>query len=301
MAPEPNFESMSFNLLSNNNSFSDSNQDPNVNFCLDNIPSLNTERFSPSDVKIGFSEFESPDIFSVLHLNIRSLRKKFEDFKKLYKTLNLKFSIVCFSETWADGNKLANNSLIQLLGYNVLHQIRKNRSVGVFVHESLSFKSRQDLGINSQAVESFSIEILNEKCKNIIVNTICRSPNRDIETCENYFKNLFARNDTADDFNLNVLDFENNKKVQNFINLMFRYGMIPTRNKLTRVTTNTATLIDHTITNVVIDTDFKTEILKSCISDHFAITLAFQIGEKKMCHKSEQHIHKRIFNENSIE
>ena len=209
------------------------------------------------------------------------MRKIFEDFKKLYKTLNLQFSIVCFSETWADGNKLANNSLIQLLGYNVLHQIRKNRSVGVFVHESLSFKSRQDMGINSQAVESFSIEILNKKCKNIILNTIYRSPNGDVETCENYFKNLFAKNDMADDFNLNVFDFENNKKVQNFIHLMFRYGMIPTTNKLTRVTTNVATFIDHTITNVVIDTDFKTGILKSCISDHFAIILAFQIGEKK--------------------
>ena len=131
MAPEPNFESMSSNTFSNNNSFSDSNQDPNVNFLLDNIPFLNTECFSPSDVKIGFSEFESPDTFSILYFNIRSLRKNFEDFKKLYKTLNLKFSIVCFSETWADENKLANNSLIQLPDYNVLHQIRKNRSVGV--------------------------------------------------------------------------------------------------------------------------------------------------------------------------
>ena len=137
-------------------------------------------------------------------------------------------------------------------------------------------------------MESFSIEILNKKCKNIILNTIYRPPNGDIETCENYFKNLFAKNDTvnkhivlAGDFNLNVLDFENNKKVENFINLMFRYGMIPTINKPTRVTANTATAIDHIITNVIIDTDFKTGILKSCISDHFAIILAFQIGEKK--------------------
>ena len=29
--------------------------------------------------------------------------------------------------------------------------------------------------------------------------------------------------------------------------------------------------------------------------------LAFQTGEKKMCNKSEQHIHKRILNETSIE
>ena len=54
-----------------------------------------------------------------------------------------------------------------------------------------------------------------------------------------------------------------------------------------RVTANTATAIDHIITNVITDTDFKTGILKSCISDPFAIIPAFQIGEKKMCNKSE--------------
>ena len=101
MAPEPNFESMSFNLFPNNNNFSGNNQDPDVNIFVVNIRSLNTEYFSLPDVKIGFSKFESPDTFSVLHLNIRSLRKDFEDFKELYKTLNLKFSIVGFSETWA--------------------------------------------------------------------------------------------------------------------------------------------------------------------------------------------------------
>ena len=241
---------MSFNSFSNNNNFSDSKQDPDVNFFLDNIHSIITEYFSLSDVKIGFSKFESPDTFSVLYLNVRSLRKNIEDFKELYKTLNLKFSIVCFSETWADDNKLESDYLIQLPGYNVLHQIGKNRrgrGISIFVHESLSLKRRQDLGTNSEAVESLSIEILNKKCKNTILKTIYRHPNGDIETCENYFKNLFAKIGTenkhivlAGDFNLKVLDFGNNKKAQNFINLMFCYGMIPTINKRTRLTTNTA-------------------------------------------------------------
>ena len=134
-------------------------------------------------------------------------------------------------------------------------------------------------------MESLNIEILNKKYKSIILNTIYRPPNGDMETCENY---LFAKNDTvnkhivlAGDFNLNVLDFENNKKVQNFINLMFRYDMTPTTNKLTRVTANTATTIDYIIANIKIDTYFKTGILKSCISGHFAIKLAFQMVRKK--------------------
>ena len=62
--------------------------------------------FSPIAVKIGFSKFESPDTFSVLHLNIKSLSKNFEDLKELYEALDLEFSVVCFSETWKNDNKL---------------------------------------------------------------------------------------------------------------------------------------------------------------------------------------------------
>ena len=55
MARESNSESMSFNPFSKNNNLSDNNQDPDVRFFLDNIPSLNTEHFSPFDVKVSHS------------------------------------------------------------------------------------------------------------------------------------------------------------------------------------------------------------------------------------------------------
>ena len=52
MAPEPNFESMRFDPFSNNYNLSDDNQDPDVNFFLDNIPSLNTVNiFNPLMLK----------------------------------------------------------------------------------------------------------------------------------------------------------------------------------------------------------------------------------------------------------
>ena len=58
MAPEPNFESMSFNPFLNNNNLSDSYQDPDVNFFLDNISALSTEYFSPFDVNMLISTLE---------------------------------------------------------------------------------------------------------------------------------------------------------------------------------------------------------------------------------------------------
>ena len=70
-----------------------------------------------------------------------------------------------------------------LLGYNVLHQIRKNHNGGeisIFVHESLSFKGRQDLGINSEATQSLIIEILNKMCENIILCKHSADPQMEI-------------------------------------------------------------------------------------------------------------------------
>ena len=75
----------------------------------------------------------------------------------------------------------------------------------------------------------------------------------------------------AGDFNMNQTDFEQNKKAQNFLNIMFGHSMMPVINKPTRVTKNTATAIDHIFINSVTTTKFKTGIIKSDISDHFPI------------------------------
>ena len=46
-------------------------------------------------------------------------------------------------------------------------------------------------------------------------------------------------------FNINLLDFDENRRVQSFVNLMFQFGMIPTINKRTGVARHIATVIDH--------------------------------------------------------
>ena len=75
------------------------------------------------------------------------------------------------------------------------------------------------------------------------------------------------------DFSVNLLDFKKNEKVQNFLNVMFGHSMMPVINKLTHVTKNTATAIDHIFINSVITTKFKRGIIKSSILYHFPIFL----------------------------
>ena len=44
--------------------------------------------------------------------------------------------------------------------------------------------------------------------------------------------------------------------------MMFRCGMVPVINELTRVTRYTATAIDHMFTNSIINTEIKSAIIK---------------------------------------
>ena len=54
---------------------------------------------------------------------------------------------------------------------------------------------------------------------------------------------------------------------------MYQRNLIPTINKPTRVGKNSATAIDHIITDWVLTCDFKTAILKTDLSDHFPIVI----------------------------
>ena len=90
---------------------------------------------------------------------------------------------------------------------------------------------------------------------------------------EDFCENLLSANDKATkniiftgDLNINVLDYESNKKVQNFLSSMLQYNIIPAINKTTRVTKNTVTAIDHIITNTVINgIQHRSRIIKTNI------------------------------------
>ena len=76
--------------------------------------------------------------------------------------------------------------------------------------------------------------------------------------------------------------------------------MIPTINKPTKVTRQSATEVDHILTNCFVNFDLKTAIFKSDITDHFPIS--FFLPMTNGFSKTEPiYIHKRIINNNAIE
>ena len=136
--------------------------------------------------------------------------------------------------------------------------------------------------MNSDAIECLCLEISTKTSKKIILSLNYLPPNGDTTLFEKHMKSILSKNEATKkeviligDFNMNLLDFDKNKRVQSFVNLMFRFGMISTINKPTRVTRYAATAIDHVLTNTIMENiEIKTAIVKLDISDHFPIIFA---------------------------
>ena len=176
----------------------------------------------------------------------------------------------------------------------------------MFILDSFLHKVREDLSINCDDIESLSIEIINDHSKNIVLNVVYRPPDGDLRITETLLRKILSENTKANktlflagDFNINVLDYEINKKVQNSVNLMFEFSMIPTINKPSRVTSYRATAIDKTITNSIYDNDFESAISKTDVSDHFPIifTIKLKTTSSPKNHV-DQFIYKRDFKGN---
>ena len=62
-------------------------------------------------------------------------------------------------------------------------------------------------------------------------------------------KSLFI----ASDLNINSLEYPRNTHVRDFFNFVFQIGLFPMINRPTRVTTLSVTVVDHILTNTLID------------------------------------------------
>ena len=106
--------------------------------------------------------------------------------------------------------------------------------------------------------------------------------------------------DATGNFNLNVLDYNKNEKVGKFLNLTFEYGLVPIIIKAARVTKNTATAIDHIITNSLLHRTINTGIIQLDISDHFPIFLIAET-ERRMTPEEKVQIRKHLVNNKTKE
>ena len=143
--------------------------------------------------------------------------------------------------------------------------------------------------------------------KNIIVSSCYKTPDGNWKNHCDHLQKILT-NATMEnkiyfltgDFNLNYLEFYQSFEVRKLSNNMFEKEAIPLINRPTRVTTSSETLIDNISTNCVFDTSLKNGIIKTSISDQFAIFAVINISNEKT-RNQEIKIKKRFFSDKNKE
>ena len=107
-------------------------------------------------------------------------------------------------------------------------------------------------------METLSIEILNKKSRNIVITAANRPPKGNNELFKSTLKDFLNKQEMSNkaafllgDLNLNALDYDTDKIIKNFFNLVFQNGFLTIIQRPTRTTRTSATAIDHILTNRV--------------------------------------------------
>ena len=228
----------------------------------------------------------NPESLSFFQLNIRSLTRNFENLTNLLANINKKFSFIGISETWLQSS----DHSVDMDGYYFVHTHRSGKSgggVGLYVASNLEYKSRNDLAIEDTAyAESLFVEISRPKVKNVVVGVIYRPPNQNIDEFIIFLNSLTAKISKENklfhlmgDFNLNLMNHHCHQPTSEFLDIMYSNMFSPLITRPTRITSNTATLIDNIFTNHHDNLAFS-GLLFTDISDHLPI----------FCILYEQHI-----------
>ena len=250
------------------------------------------------------------DTFSIFSHNIRSLSGHFDSLKdSLYSMLPASFSIIALQEVWSVHKQF------DLTGYsNIVFKTRDmdvdrnpncGGGVGFFVNKDLEFEVLEEESIFVAGVyESLWVKVNMSKNHSRIIGNIYRpntAPRANFKQAVEIHSSILSsigKNtkyskcsvEIVGDFNIDLLQFQQHEQTNDFLELSLSFGLLPMITKPTRITPNSATLIDHIWVRNKSDVH-QAGIILSHISDHyptFYVTHAHSANKKAQPFKTRK-------------
>jgi Reverse transcriptase (RNA-dependent DNA polymerase)/Endonuclease/Exonuclease/phosphatase family len=233
------------------------------------------------------------DLFRVLHVNSRSLQKNYGELLNLIHIAETNFDIVAVTETWLTDQ---NDQLYQIPGYNFVNIHRTGKvggGVGIYIESSYSYKVLVEYSIMLPYLESLFIEVQCVGNIKIIVGVVYRPPNSNFPDCLIKLEDILIGIDSskssfsviAGDFNLDVLSAGVNPMVNDFLSTMNVHSYYPPITLPTRITGNSATVLDNFFVNTLRYTCTSAVIFND-LSDHLPIVLKINLNTKFLLNSS---------------
>ena len=158
----------------------------------------------------------------------------------------------------------------------------------MYISDRLNYKTRDDLIAVTEECpfEWLFIEAEVDK-KVFVIGTVYKPPDTNVHIFNEHFNDLLRKisNERKKciimaDFNIDLLKIDTNGQTTDFIHGMFASAFYPTISRPTRVTQQTATLIDNIITNMH-EYPVTSGILYNDISDHFPVFNFYSMERSK--------------------
>lgn len=229
----------------------------------------------------------SNNAFVVAHLNIHGLPSKYDDLKDIIDKLDSKKlapDIILLCETFLTEK---NHTRYNLDGYDLISEFRRKKlkgGVSILIRSHIQYVERVDLRVFEEGMfESVFIEISQKGKNSVVIGEVYRIPGTNekefIEKYESILLKIRQEHKKiiiGTDQNLDLLKLNYHNNTMKFFESNLGNNVIPTIYKPTRVTHNSATLIDNIYIDAQLSADVRSFIVKSDISDHYmCLTLIF--------------------------
>ena len=237
--------------------------------------------YQPSSLSKLLYTKNEPSQINILHLNIRSIVNKADNLQTLLKSTNIKWHVICISETWLSKEL---ESYYGMHKYKPFFKSRINKLGGgsvIYVNESFFPQLLKNPPFSTAEVVCIETELKTKQ--KVIICQIYKSPNtnvikflEELEECLIWLHSLGKTTFIAGDFNLDLFSMNKYKYAHNFFTMMCCYGFFPLITKTTRQSENTSSLIDNIFSNNlnIIET---AGVIINDISDHFPVFASVNI------------------------
>ena len=219
--------------------------------------------------------------FNIFHSNINGLESKFDLFHNLFESTFSEMDIITITETSLQTNNEYFKTNVNLDGYKEFSTPSNTSKGGTTIYTNMKYDAieREDLNVIHDHYESTWIELKTKKGKNIVCGSIYRHPHDNLEIFNSFLdymestllklsyenKEIYI----CGDFNTDLLKIDKSIIYNRFYDLMSSYGIFPMILLPTRVTEDTATIVDNIFTNNV-KNKIQSGVITTDLSDHYS-------------------------------
>ena len=249
----------------------------------------------------------------VLQLNIHSLLSHQHDLSQQIRTTEKKNSrsdIILLCETFLSKNTY---NMVKIRGFTHICNFckeKKGGGVSILVRDGIAYRRRQDLDVFEEGhTESIFIEVKSRNGKQIIFRSMYKPLNTNNEQFIKNITEIVHKTKSVKgqhslelvlgmDHNINLLYGKSCKPTQKFMETMDGLLLYPTITRPTRITQNSATLIDNIYVSDSLHRSFESTIIIDDMSNHLPVLT--MLKQTKLCDSEPITFNSRCLDEKKL-